>query len=295
MPNAAIKDVSDEINNDLLGWVNTSTIAVNDTLNTFVDDTMNVLNQTFGNTPLYEAVTGVFNCLVELKIQGIQNGLTWVHDNAHVDFPLLPNNSFTLGAIAKMSNNDGISDFLSNPSSGASDDISAAVRRVTEILAKAIREEAIISITILVVWLILCVVGFVRAYLLIGGRDKVRGEAGNEYDVQPPASGFREMQPTFEPPRPASAAPPYSQYTGNNTDPDVNHHAPYTLNPHPFPQPIVSNESPNEKRSNSGATAWPFARNLTSNRATQRLPGEDPFQTPTNPFTHPQNEKSGFI
>jgi hypothetical protein len=280
--NKAIVSASNDINKDLLGWVGTSTSAVNDTLNLFVDETMHVLNQTFGGTPLYDPIKGVFNCLVELKIQGIQKGLTWVHDNAHVNFPSLPNNTFTLGAIAKSTGNGGISDFLTNPSSEASDDISAAVERVTEIIAKAIRQEAIISTMILVVWLFLCIIGFVRAYLLFGGRDKVRGEAGNEYDVQSPATEVRELhQPIGEQPRPASAAPPYSQ----NADPDVNRHAPYTLNPHPFPQ-AGAGEGSHEKR--PASTAWPFVRNLTSNRAPAPAHSEEPF-------TDSRNEKAGFI
>jgi flagellar basal body-associated protein FliL len=284
--NAAIKSVSQDINTDLLGWVNTSTTAINNTLNSFVDETMHVLNQSFGNTPLYEPIKGVFNCLVELKIQGIQKGLTWVHDNAHVDFPALPNNSFTLGAVAKMTGNNGVSDFLSNPSSEASDDISATVDRVTNIIAKSIREEAIISTMVLIIWLILCIVGLVRAFLLFG-RGKVRGEAGNEYDVQSPVSSVREIQPIVDAPRPASAAPPYSRYTSSNVDSDVNRHAPYTLNPHPFPQSRTSEESVHEKGPNAGATPWPFTRNPIQNRA--------PPQPPTDHFAISRDEKSGFI
>jgi hypothetical protein len=282
--NKAILSVSNDINVDLLGWVNTSTTAVNNTLNQFVDETMHVLNQTFGGTPLYEPIKGVFDCLVELKIQGIQKGLTWVHDNAHINFPPLPNNTFTLGAIAKKTGNSGISDFLTNPSSEASDDISAAVKRVTDIIAKAIRQEAIISTMILVVWLFLCIIGFVRAYFLFGGRDKVRGEAGNEYDVQSPALEVREISVS---PRPVSAAPPYSQYTNNAADPDVNRHAPYTLNPHPFVR-NGGNGTTNEKRPASGATAWPLVRNLTSHRTPPPARVEDPF-------TDSKNEKNGFI
>lgn len=271
--NQVILDEGKKLNADLFGWVNTSTTAVNNTLNTFVDDTMHVLNTTFGGTPLYGPITGVFNCLVELKVQGIEKGLTWVHDNAYISFPTLPNDTFTLGAIAKMTSNNGVGNFLENPTSTASDDVSAAVKRVTDIIAGAIRQEAIIATMILVVWLFVAIIGLVRAILLFGGRDKVRAEAGNEYETRSDSFG-QGMRPVS--PRPVSAAPPYTY-----ANPDVNRHAPYTLNPHPFPRPV--SEETCEKQASS--TAWPFS---TSNHPPQTSARQDLF-------SDPKHEKAGFI
>jgi hypothetical protein len=268
-----------DINNDLLGWVNTSTTAVNNTLNTFVEETMDVLNQTFGNTPLYGPITGVFDCLIELKVQGIQNALTWVHDNAYINVPTIPNDTFSLGAIAKMTNNRGASDLLSNPSSTTSDDISAVVNTVTGIIAATIKQEAIISVMILVIWLILVIISVVRTWLLLARRDKLRGEAGNQYvtAASKPIGSAHELSRDPSPVRPQSAAPPYP---GVTRDPDVNRHAPYTLNPHPFPRPS-NNDDNNEKRASS--EGWPFTRPLTGQPTTSR-------QDQSN-----ENEKAGFI
>lgn len=277
--NNVVMDTSNDLNNNLLGWVNTSTTAVNNTLNTFVDQTMDVLNQTFGNTPLYGPITGVFNCLIELKVQGIQNALTWVHDNAHINVPTIPNDTFSLGAIAKMTNNGGVSNLLSNPSSTTSDDISAIVNDVTNIIAATIKQEAIISVMILVMWLLLVIVSLVRSWFLFAGRDRLRGEAGNQYvTTTPKPIGFVHDQfHDPSPPRPQSAAPPYS---GVARDPDVNQHAPYTLNPHPFPRPSNDRDN-NEKRVSSDA--WPFTRQLMGQPTISRQGQSD------------ENEKSGFI
>ena len=273
--NSAITDASNDINKDLLGWVNTSTTAVNDTLNTFVDDTLNVLNQTFGGTPLYGPVTGVFNCLIELKIQGIQSALTWVHDNAHVSIPTIPNDTFSLGAIAKVTGNNGAANLLSNPSSTTSDDISAAVNDVTGFLAATIKQEAIISTMVLVMWLFLVAAGLIRACIVFHDRDKLRGEAGNQYVNVTPQTVAAVREPASL--RPESAAPPYAY---SERDPDVNPHAPYTLNPHPFPQP--RNDDGDEKE-RAPSTAWRFTRSITG-RWTRHTQSED---------VH--NEKSGFI
>ncbi len=177
--NQAIDSTSQKINKDLLGWVNISTNALNDTLNVFVNDTMDVLNTTFGGTVLYQPITEVLDCLLLLKVQGIQKALTWISDNAHVDFPSLPNNTFTLGALASIASGAQPDDsFLSSPGDQASDDISAAVVRFTTRLEDAIRTEALVSTCVLLVWVIIVLIGVIRALVLWFGRDKTRGEGG---------------------------------------------------------------------------------------------------------------------
>src|SRR6202044_36747 len=93
-----------DINKEVFGWVNTTTGAINDTLNTFVSEMSDALNTTFGGTPLYDPIKEVLNCLIGLKIAAVQKGLTWVSDNAQVNFPHLPNDTFSLGAIASIAN-----------------------------------------------------------------------------------------------------------------------------------------------------------------------------------------------
>jgi hypothetical protein len=264
--NAAILAENAKLNDHLFGWVNTSTTAVNDTLNKFVDETMDVLNKTFGGTPLYTPIKEVFDCLIGLKIQGIESGLTWVHDNAHVNFPTLDQDTLSLKALAANSDSAADGSVLSDPTGSASDAITGAISKVTDTIAKGIRQEAIISTMILVVWLILVLIGLVTTCLRMRGRDKVRGEAGNEY-ISYPAQAIPVM-PTI--PRPESAAPPYAP------NPDVNPHAPYTLARHAFPRPSEDSIEP-EKRSSD---AWPITRNLT---------GREPTTS-----SYP-NEKNGFI
>lgn len=177
--NAAIASVSHDINQDMLGWVNTTTTAVNATLNAFVDQTTDVLNTTFGGTPLYEPIMEVLNCLLLLKIAGIQSGLTWVQDNAHVDFPTLPNDTFSLGAVSSLaSTSDPDDSFLASPGDAASDQISSAVARVVNDLEDTIRTEALISTVLLLVWILIVLIAVIRALTQWVGRDKVRGDGG---------------------------------------------------------------------------------------------------------------------
>jgi len=265
--NSVVLRESDKLNKELFGWVNTSTEAVNATLNTFVDETIKVLNVTFGGTPLFEPIKEVFNCLIGLKIKGIQAGLTWVHDNAKLEFPLFSNDTLTGGAILGKASPETKA-FFADPKSATQDDVSRVMDKVARKIESGIRQEAIISAMILVAWLIIFFAGLIAAVVRARGRDKLRAEAGHEYPT-------REMtMDKYE--APLGPAPAYS-----TTNQDVNTNAPYSLNPHPIPRSSLSSD---EYEGNK------------ANRVTQLNPYSS-FSTPSNrnqPGYH--NEKSdGFI
>ncbi|KEF57629.1 uncharacterized protein A1O9_05547 [Exophiala aquamarina CBS 119918] len=177
--NAVITSTGQDINTDMLGWVNTTTTAINDTLNMFVDKTTEILNDTFGGTPLYDPIMDVLNCLALMKIAGIQKGLTWVSDHAHVEFPLLENDTFSLGAVQSLSSSSDPDDsFLSLSGDATSDRISSAVARFIDTIEDGIRTEALISTGILLLWVFIVFTGVIRALTLWYGRDKVRGDGG---------------------------------------------------------------------------------------------------------------------
>jgi hypothetical protein len=176
--NKVITSTNTTINNDVFGWVNTSTTAVNDTLNAFTDEMSNALNTTFGGTILYDPIKEVLNCLIGLKIAGIQKGLTWVHDNAHVDFPTFRPDVFSLGAAASITNTTADDSFLASPGSVASDDITNAVVKVSDKLQSGIKQEAIISACVVGIWFIVMLIGLCRVLFGMMGRDKTRAEGG---------------------------------------------------------------------------------------------------------------------
>jgi len=179
--NGVINSTNQKVNDDVFSWVNTTTTAVNNTLNTFTDQMQIALNDTFGGTILYDPILGVFNCLVLLKIAGIEKGLTWVSDNAHVAFPEFRPDVFSLGAAASLTNSSATENFLSSPGTVASDDITNAIVKVANKLQDDIITEAIISSCVLGVWFIIMLIGLVRALVAMFGRDKTRGEGGPAY------------------------------------------------------------------------------------------------------------------
>ena len=176
--NDVISSTNTKVNDDLFGWVNTTTTAMNNTLNIFSDDMIQALNATFGGTILYQPILEVYNCLIGLKVAGLEKGITWVHDNAHVTFPEFRKDVFSLGAAASITNDSATESFLSSPGSVASDDITSAIDKVALKLQDDIREEAIISACVVGVWVIIMLIGLMRVLVGMMGRDKTRAEGG---------------------------------------------------------------------------------------------------------------------
>lgn len=194
--NGVIDDANDGINEKVFGWVNDTSITVNDTLNTFVDTTSDVLEETFGGTILHDPIKEVLNCLIMLKIQGIQKGLTWVSEHAHVNFPKVRNDMFSNGAADSISAESSSSDsdsFLANPGDKTADKISSVIFRVIEVIESGIRTEAIISACVVLLWFIILLLAILRALTLAWRRDKMRGEGGVDASFHPPPPPGMEM------------------------------------------------------------------------------------------------------
>ena len=176
--NGVINSTNAAVNKDVFGWVNTTTLAVNNTINQFSDEMSKELNATFGGTVLYEPISGVLNCLIGLKIAAFQKAITWVSDNAHVTFPEFRPDVFSLGAATSLTNSSSKESFLSSPGTVASDDITNAIVKVSDKLAGAIQDEAIISACLVGIWFIIMFIGLARVMFGILGREKTRAEGG---------------------------------------------------------------------------------------------------------------------
>lgn len=305
--NEIIADTNAKINDDVFGWVNTTTGAVNHTLNVFVDGMVDTLNVTFGKTILYDPILEVLNCLVLLKVQGIQKGLTWISDHAHVDFPRMDASIFNSGANDKVAGSQN--ELLAQgPADGAADDIAAAVLRVTNALYRAIRQEAIICTCILLIWFIIAFIGIIRALALMprkGFNEASRAPQTQDYPSQEhekhELDDFfcrRGRVPTYEQ---ATASPDSGDHTGNRYNGQA-----YTLTPNPLPtfevhsatSPRAPNDafstSKSEKLGNVGSQSVDAAiRRPTHLRASSHgdydvtSPASPPTQPPQNPSSNP--------
>ncbi|KAI1381365.1 hypothetical protein F4677DRAFT_440579 [Hypoxylon crocopeplum] len=172
--NGVITSFSTDINDDILGKVTNGTTAVNNTLNTFLEEIDKGLTTAFGNTMFKDLAATTVRCLIGLKIESFQKGLTWVHDHAHIDFPMFPNDVFSLGASKSISGDTDLTSFLASPSSVTTDEVTDAVVHVTTWLHNNIVQDALVSLGLLLVYVIIVLIGVIRT--LVGHND-VAGDA----------------------------------------------------------------------------------------------------------------------
>ncbi|KAF3070886.1 Plasma membrane fusion protein PRM1 [Daldinia childiae] len=207
--NGVITSFSTEINDDILGKVTNGTAAINDTLNTFMSEIDKGLNTVFGHTMFKDLAANTVRCLIGLKVESVQKGLTWVHDHAHINFPMFPNDVFSVGAAKSISGDSDLTSFLASPSSVTTDEITGSVTHVTDWLRSNIIQDALVATGLLLVYVIIILIGVVRT--LVGHSD-AEGDARRRriqnFDPSQPAGGNPPMQmPQFSGAGDASAHP----------------------------------------------------------------------------------------
>lgn len=275
--NGALDKLDTEINDEIFGWVNTTTNAVNGTLNTFVEKMSTTLEDIFGDTPLHEPIKEVLNCLIGLKIASFQKGLTWVQEHAHVNFPGVKNDTFSLGALAKMSDSSSAAELLADPNGKAKDEVTEAVSHVVENLVEGIRFEAVLSTAIIFLWLAFVIGGIIFAsYHLV--RNGNSYSETSPYIINPTSVDNAEKGQEY----PDTAAPPYEY--------PVNKAAPYTLNPRPFPTfgPTDAEPHVGQVSRNVAEPARPTHLRASSHG---HLADPSPSDEKHNPFASPRDEK----
>jgi hypothetical protein len=195
--NGVIIKLQNDINDDVFGWVNNATTAVNNTLTTFDDEIDKAITAVFKDTILLDTARDLIGCVITRKIETVQKGLTWVHDNAHVTLPLFANNVFSQGANDSVNGDSDLTSFLASPSSVTTDEITSAVNSVITKLEHGIVQEALISTALLLVYVIVVLIGVVRALVAAAQKEKTRAEGGEQYGMKavapPRSSGSRSL------------------------------------------------------------------------------------------------------
>lgn len=179
--NGAIGGLNDDINHDLLDYVSNATEAVNNTINVFMDKMEEGLEFVFNGTMLLGPIQSVLHCAIGLKIESVQKGLTFVHDHAHVEFPLFPNNTFSAGANGSLNGDSGIDSFLASPSNVTTDEISEAVGHVTKWLHNNLVQEALLSTGIFLTYVIIVLIGVIQTLVGMATSERGRAEGGIRY------------------------------------------------------------------------------------------------------------------
>ncbi|KAI8992983.1 hypothetical protein BD414DRAFT_482951 [Trametes punicea] len=99
--NGRVDTVQSTINDGLFGWVNSTTTTLNDTINAFYTDIQDAVSTVFNGTILESPVQEFIRCFIGSKVDAIENALTFLHNNLHVDVPRVNDSVLAAQPIAQ--------------------------------------------------------------------------------------------------------------------------------------------------------------------------------------------------
>ncbi|ANB11492.1 pheromone-regulated protein PRM1 [Sugiyamaella lignohabitans] len=201
--NNAINDTEASINSNLFGWVDTGTTSINNTLTQFQKSMNTALNETFQGTPLYDAVSSVVQCVIGGKISEAIEGLTWVHNEAHVTLPRIspslvlgPTNNTIVGnqTLTRIQGSslfpiDHVV-FLDSGISDVSQSIDTVVNALIGTYTKSLMVELYVSISLIAIWLSFAIIALLYCYV-----KAVKSESHPSHDMSESVKGESNIPP----------------------------------------------------------------------------------------------------
>lgn len=157
--NKYINTTETNINQEVFGWINTTTLSVNNTVATMISDIDTTLADVFNGTLLYNPMKTVVGCAIENKLYTIEKAMTWIHDKAQLHIPRI-NGTQIKQALAKQADNSTIPT-ASSTSAATENLLENLVNDMREGLLKILRAyhritlgELTVALVILAVWLV---------------------------------------------------------------------------------------------------------------------------------------------
>lgn len=158
--NTVITELESELNNHVFTWVNTTTSTMNATLNEFLDGITDALTTTFGGTPFNAPLQTFVQCIVGQKVRGVEKALTWIQDNAHVDFNLVPDDVLMLDGSRGEAALAPVRQALVGGANGGEDG-EGMVGKVVAKYEKRLREERVLFAVLVGIWVAILLIGLV--------------------------------------------------------------------------------------------------------------------------------------
>ncbi|CAG8740417.1 8974_t:CDS:1 [Funneliformis caledonium] len=220
--NTAILSLENDLNQNLFGWVNTTTTTLNNTLNVAVDEISTFVQNTFSGVPiLLTAVNQLVDCLILNKIEGIQTGLNFISENAFIGLPRV--NEAVLSDF-----NSGMNDFVvgqaTNELVGSKDgEIGGEIGKIFDAYEETLRSELILFWCLISVWFIvifMALIGVLWELFQRRRRNKIniRDGADTKTNPKPDFSQRDIINPLPARPRPPLPPKPIKK---NDSDSDL--------------------------------------------------------------------------
>lgn len=151
--NLFLGDQETQLNEELFGWIQSATNTVNGSVNSLMLD----LNQglsIFNGTVFYSPMRTIVYCVIGRKLEEIQEGLAWVHENAVLTIPQVSENllSNELSSIIGSDNSNSTTQSYEAK-------LESALDRLIDLYKNQLKTELLIAICLLSVWFLQVIFG----------------------------------------------------------------------------------------------------------------------------------------
>ncbi|KAF7298887.1 Plasma membrane fusion protein PRM1 [Mycena indigotica] len=148
--NGHVDSIQNSVNQGLFGWVNTTTTTLNTTIENFYEDVQNAVEVVFKNTILDAPIQEFIKCLIGTKVDAIENALTFLHDNLHIDIPRVNDSVLVLSPASVNEATQPIA--AAALGSGDGKDDGGLVGRLVNGYAASLRKERIMFGIFMMLW-----------------------------------------------------------------------------------------------------------------------------------------------
>nr|CAG8612322.1 10725_t:CDS:2 [Entrophospora candida] len=143
--NTEIIDIETTLNNNLFSWSNSTITTLNNTLNAAVDATTGFINDVFKDVPLINSlVLDLVNCIIFVKIRGIETGLKFIKDNSVITLPRVNDTILMIDSDSVKGIVDKNTNKILGADSATSDDGGEGINKLFNSYEKGLKSELIV-------------------------------------------------------------------------------------------------------------------------------------------------------
>ncbi|TFY71689.1 hypothetical protein EVG20_g1324 [Dentipellis fragilis] len=187
--NGHINAIQTTINGGVFGWVNSTTTTLNDTINTFYTDVQNVVGTFFNGSFLEEPAQEFIRCFIGSKVDAIEEALTFLHDNLHVNLPSMNESALVLSPDQV---NEATQPIAAAAVGGGGDGNQSLVGRLVNTYVESLKKERIMFAVFLGLWLLVVLMGLAVVFWHSYGRNWMEARRRRKFELEQ-RSGFNNI------------------------------------------------------------------------------------------------------
>ncbi|KAH8107963.1 hypothetical protein BXZ70DRAFT_1003383 [Cristinia sonorae] len=171
--NGRVDHVQSTINDGIFGWVNGTTSTLNTTINDFYTELQDTVNSVFNGTILQSPVDEFIRCFIGSKVDAIENALTFLHDNLHVNIPRVNDTVLVLSPENVNEATRPIATAAIGGQNGEGQESEGLVGRLVGAYVNALKKERIVFGIFMGLWGLVVLMGLAVVFWHSYGRDWV--------------------------------------------------------------------------------------------------------------------------